>query len=247
MSEDILIEASTETKHWLDLVEKRIKKEIDPQLYLKCHKYWASLRKKGERRVLAFFNPRKDYIRVFLKFSKASSNLIEKSPSTKTWGEYFPGIFHIRKEEHINQVIRITNSLYTLNFRLVEENEVEKTLIDIANNIKSLHEDIMVQFEIDRILNILSEFEIRKNPEKVMKKVFSNIKRLDKSPKEYEEFLKNLNAALKLKEEYYEIFKKTKREKFLSALDKASNEIFGGALRELGSLIVECFKDAIDR
>lgn len=136
MANNLLIDASPTTLQWLEILERSIKKEIDSDFKVLNRKYWAPLRKQGERKNLAYIHPQKTQIRIVVALPKSASKYLNDSPSTKKWYDNFPALFVIKNENDIRTAIRIIKATYLLTYGDINKNLhvilIQKIIIDLT-------------------------------------------------------------------------------------------------------------------
>jgi hypothetical protein len=123
MAHNLLINSSPITLKWLEKLERFIKKEINVDLNIINRKYWAPLRKQGERKNFAYIHPQKTQIRIVLALPKSASKYLNDSPSTKKWHDNFPALFVIKNENDIRTAIRIIKAIYLLTYGDINEKQ----------------------------------------------------------------------------------------------------------------------------
>lgn len=131
MAHNLLINSSPITLQWLEKLERSIKKEIDSDFKILSRKYWAPLRKQGERKNLAYIHPQKTQIRIVVALPKSASKYLKDSPSTKKWYDDFPAMFMIKNESDIDLAVRIFKAVYLLTYGDINEKQYINLIQDI--------------------------------------------------------------------------------------------------------------------
>jgi 5-methylcytosine-specific restriction endonuclease McrA len=108
-SEATLVQSSPATRSWRQNLRDRL-------LLLQYNevKYWASFRTETPRRVVAYANPSKLGVRVFLTLGPSSESDLMQTPSTSGWATRFPSVFQISGEQDLaraEQLIRTSSKV----------------------------------------------------------------------------------------------------------------------------------------
>lgn len=69
--------------------------------------YWASFRDRSSGRAIAYLNPSKGGIRLFLQLSPTEHHQLLPAPSTKSWRDRFPSIFQIANTEQLPLAVEL--------------------------------------------------------------------------------------------------------------------------------------------
>jgi hypothetical protein len=102
MGQDTVIQSSAVTREWLD----RICRAIGDQLEYRESRYWAVFASpKGC--VIAYLNPSKTGIRLFLRLPVSHAEKLVSTPSSHSWAENFPSVFKIRSEGEIVTAVEL--------------------------------------------------------------------------------------------------------------------------------------------
>ena len=91
-----LVQSSSTTRSWLHSIRDRL-----PQFEYSEKKYWASFRSEPPRRVIAYLNPAKRSVRLFLALNPGDEPHLQPTPSTSSWAARFPSIFPIAREQDL--------------------------------------------------------------------------------------------------------------------------------------------------
>lgn len=102
-----LIQSSPTTRSWLHGLRDRL-----PQLEYSETEYWASFRSEPPRKVVAYLNPAKRSVRLFLPLEAVDEPLLQPTPSTSSWAVQFPSIFPIVGEEDLATATRLIVKAY---------------------------------------------------------------------------------------------------------------------------------------
>jgi hypothetical protein len=155
---NVLVDASSTTLQWLEKLERGIKREIDSDFKILRRKYWAPLRKQGDKKHFAYIHPQKNQIRIVIRLPKSASKYLVISPATKNWYNYFPGMFKIKNEDDINIAIRILKAIYILTYDELNE-ELNSTLIqNTIINVSIIEANSKVLIEM--LSNIYKKLEV---------------------------------------------------------------------------------------
>jgi 5-methylcytosine-specific restriction endonuclease McrA len=88
-----LVQASPTTRRWLQVLRDDL-----PDLEYAEAKYYAAFKTTSPRRTLAYLNPAKLSIRLFLPLKPGDDPRLEPTPSTSSWAARFPSVFPIAGE-----------------------------------------------------------------------------------------------------------------------------------------------------
>jgi 5-methylcytosine-specific restriction endonuclease McrA len=97
-----LTQASPITRSWLQSLRDRL-----PQLEYSEARYYASFRTEQSHRVVAYLNPAKRSIRLFLPLEPGADAHLQPTPSTSTWAARFPSVFPIAGEQDLPTATRL--------------------------------------------------------------------------------------------------------------------------------------------
>jgi HNH endonuclease len=97
-----LVQSSPTTRSWLQGLCHRL-----PSFEYSEAKYYAAFRSASDRRVLAYLNPAKRSIRVFLPLAFGDAPHLQPTPSTSRWAERFPAFFRIAGEQDLSTAARL--------------------------------------------------------------------------------------------------------------------------------------------
>ena len=97
-SEAMLVQSSPKTRSCMQSLRDRL-----PLLQYNEVKYWASFRSAPPRRVVAYLNPSKQGVRVFLALGPDSEADLVQTPSTSSWAARFPSVFQIDGEQDLER------------------------------------------------------------------------------------------------------------------------------------------------
>ena len=108
MSQQTLIQSSDKTRERLD----RIRRAIGDQCEYRESEYWASFRRLGK--VVAYLNPGKRCIRLFLRLPVDHAKMLVGTPSSHSWAENFPSVFKIASEEDVATAVELIKASASL-------------------------------------------------------------------------------------------------------------------------------------
>jgi len=114
---DKLVSSSPKTREWLNVIKNDIKEKSSSLEYNES-KYWASFRSLDRNRKVAYLQPFKNQIRLFVKLPLSFDNELEPAPSSGSWKETYPSIFKIRSEQAIEKAIRLILNSYRFDNKL---------------------------------------------------------------------------------------------------------------------------------
>jgi HNH endonuclease len=97
-----LVQSSPTTRSWLQGLRHRL-----PSFEYSEVKYYAAFRSASDHRVLAYLNPAKRSIRVFLPLAFGDAPHLQPTPSTSSWAERFPSVFRIAGEQALSTEARL--------------------------------------------------------------------------------------------------------------------------------------------
>jgi 5-methylcytosine-specific restriction endonuclease McrA len=96
-----LIQSSSLTQSWLQGLRDRL-----PDLTYSESRYYAAFRTERPRRVVAYLNPAKRSIRLFLPLKPDTGTRLQPTPSTSRWALRFPSFFPIASEQDLLMAAR---------------------------------------------------------------------------------------------------------------------------------------------
>lgn len=111
-----LVQSSPVTRSWLQDLRDRL-----PDLEYSEARYYAAFRTGRPRRVVAYLNPAKRRIRLFLPFKPGAGAGLLPTPSTSTWASRFPSVFPIADEQALPMAARLIARSRAMNDRLPRE------------------------------------------------------------------------------------------------------------------------------
>jgi 5-methylcytosine-specific restriction endonuclease McrA len=91
-----LVQSSLVTKSWLQRLRDRL-----PDLQYSESGYYAAFRTERSRRVVAYLNPAKRSIRLFLSLKPGIGTRLQPTLSTSGWASRFPSVFPIAGEKDV--------------------------------------------------------------------------------------------------------------------------------------------------
>ena len=93
-----LVQSIPTTRSWPQSLRDRL-----PELEYSEAKYWAKFRTEPPRQVVAYLNPAKGNVRVFLALDPRGEPDLQQSPSTSGWRVRFPSVFPIAGEQDLER------------------------------------------------------------------------------------------------------------------------------------------------
>lgn len=93
---ETLRQASPVTRSWLENLRSQLH-----DLDYREATYWASFRDRSSGRAIAYLNPSKRSIRLFLQLPPTEHHQLLPAPSTKSWRDRFPSIFQIAAADQL--------------------------------------------------------------------------------------------------------------------------------------------------
>lgn len=93
-----LVRSSSETLSWLHRLRDQF-----PRLEYKESQNWASFR--NRRHVVAYLNPNRRSVRLFLPLAPHDAPSLKPSPSSSSWLERFPAVFRIASEHDLSEAM----------------------------------------------------------------------------------------------------------------------------------------------
>jgi len=100
---DTIIKSSNLTRSWLEKIKAGVSK-ANPSIIYDEVKYWAKFKSPNTDRIIAWLNPNKNSIRLFIGLDPDTEQDIKKSPSH--W-KRFKSLFRINSEKKISQAIEL--------------------------------------------------------------------------------------------------------------------------------------------
>lgn len=91
-----LVQSSLVTRSWLQRLRDRL-----PDFEYSEARYYAAFRTGRPRRVVAYLNPAKRSIRLFLPLKAGTGAGLQPTPSTSSWASRFPSVFPIAGEHDL--------------------------------------------------------------------------------------------------------------------------------------------------
>lgn len=106
-----LITSSPTTLRWLNKIRFEIEQR-HPFLTYGESKYWALFKNLKTNRNIAYLQPQKSQIRLFIRLDPFYDNCLQPTPSSGNWAKMYPSIFVIRSENMIEKAIELIISSY---------------------------------------------------------------------------------------------------------------------------------------
>jgi hypothetical protein len=125
-----LVQSSPTTRSWLQGLRNRL-----PHFEYSEAKYYAAFRSASEHKVLAYLNPAKRSIRLFLPLDTGDEPYLQPTPSTSSWAERFPSIFRIAGEQDLLTAARLIAKSYA--GVIVNEEQVDSGLSGVPIDVES--------------------------------------------------------------------------------------------------------------
>jgi len=91
-----LIQSSPTTRSWLQRLRDGL-----PELAYSESTYYAAFKTGAPRKTLAYLNPAKRGIRLFLPLDLGDDTRLRPTPSTSGWAKRFPSVFRISSEDDL--------------------------------------------------------------------------------------------------------------------------------------------------
>ncbi|MHA1325280.1 MAG: hypothetical protein ACTSRL_21020 [Candidatus Helarchaeota archaeon] len=110
-SKNTLVLSSPRTLNWINKIKNKIEKQKVELMYKKS-KHWASFKNPKTGRIIAFLNPQKNQIRVFLKLDPSADNSLQYTPSSGAWAKNFPSVFKVNNESLIDKAVNFIIASY---------------------------------------------------------------------------------------------------------------------------------------
>ena len=137
-----LVQSSLTTRSWLQSLRNRLSNYEYSET-----KYWAAIRSTSDRRVVAYLNPAKGSIRVFLSLNTGDAPHLQPTPSSSGWAERFPAVFRITSEQDLVTAAQLIAKSYA--GIIVNEEPVE---IDQSREIIDIESQDLTNKVIDRAI-----------------------------------------------------------------------------------------------
>lgn len=90
-----LITSSPVTLKWLNEIRSEIE-QINKWLEYNATKYWATFKSLKTGRNIAYLQPQKTQIRLFLRLEPSSDSSLLPAPSSGSWQKNYPSLFLIK-------------------------------------------------------------------------------------------------------------------------------------------------------
>ena len=101
-ADSTLIQSSPETRAWLASLRDRL-----PGLEYSEARYYAAFRAELPHRAVAYLNPAKRSIRLFLSLTPTDDAHLQPTPSTSSWAARFPSVFTITRVKDLSAAARL--------------------------------------------------------------------------------------------------------------------------------------------
>jgi hypothetical protein len=101
MPESKLVQSSPSTRSWLQSLRDQL-----PDLTYSETKYWAAFRALRTDRAVAYLNPSRGGIRLFLAIDPKDHDALQPTPSSSSWAARFPSVFPIADEGDLPEAAR---------------------------------------------------------------------------------------------------------------------------------------------
>ena len=102
-----LVQSSPTTRSWLQGLRERLH-----QFKYSEAKYYSSFRSDG--RAIAYLNPSRGRVRLFLRLDPGDESRLQPSPSTSSWAARFPSVFPITGEKDLSTASRLIVKSHTV-------------------------------------------------------------------------------------------------------------------------------------
>ena len=106
-----LITSSSTTLQWLNNIRFEIERR-SPFLEYKEGKYWASFKSLKTNRNIAYLQPQKSQIRLFVRINPSYEKSLQPTPSSGIWAEMYPSVFVMGSKNMIEKAIELIISSY---------------------------------------------------------------------------------------------------------------------------------------
>lgn len=97
-----LVQSSPTTRSWLQSLRDRLR-----EFEYSEARYYAAFRTEPPGRVVAYLNPAKRSIRLFLPLEPGDDAHLQPTPSTSSWAARFPSVFQIAGEQDLSTATRL--------------------------------------------------------------------------------------------------------------------------------------------
>jgi len=106
-----LITSSPITLQWLNKIRLGIEQRCSFLEYGEA-KYYSSFSSLRTNRNVAYLQPQKTQIRLFVRLDPSYDDSLRSTPSTGNWAEMYPSIFVIKSEDMVEKAIELIISSY---------------------------------------------------------------------------------------------------------------------------------------
>lgn len=103
---DTLITSSPKTKSWLFIIESNIKQKNSKVRYNET-KYWASFKSSRTDRNVAYLQPQKNQIRIFVRLEPSADSVLQKTPASHNWATMYPALFTLESETLMTKAVEL--------------------------------------------------------------------------------------------------------------------------------------------
>jgi hypothetical protein len=100
----ILTTSSLKTLKWLERIKSKVIMKIDSIQYNES-KNWISFTSPITRRSVAYLQPFKNQIRLFIELPLSFDGRLEPTPASRKWAKAYPAVFKIRHEDDIEKAV----------------------------------------------------------------------------------------------------------------------------------------------
>ncbi len=107
----VLIGSSPTTREWLGKIRAQLEREC-PELQYKEAKYWAGFLAPSIGRKIADLNPQPKQIRLFLTLPPSSHPLLETSPGSRSWADWYRSVYNIKSGQQIEEAVKLIIESY---------------------------------------------------------------------------------------------------------------------------------------
>jgi hypothetical protein len=97
-----LVQSSPTTRSWL----KDLRDSLSQLKYSEA-KYYAAFKTEPPRRAVAYLNPAKRSVRVFLGLDPRAESDLQQTPSTSSWAARFPSVFRIARDQDLTRAAQL--------------------------------------------------------------------------------------------------------------------------------------------
>lgn len=106
-----LITSSPMTLQWLKKIRLEIEQRCSSLEYEEA-KYYSSFKSLRRNRNIAYLQPQKSQIRLFLRLEPSHDNSLQSTPSSGNWAEMYPSILVIKSENMIKKAVELIISSF---------------------------------------------------------------------------------------------------------------------------------------